>query len=488
MKLNVRFEPPSDLLRDYFEDRSTVSMIRGPLGSAKTQTTIMKLMVMMQEQSPNDQGVRPTRLFIIRNTYPDLMTTTIRDWQAITRDIAPIKLGHPPSQLLKYRLPDRTLVECDVLFIALDREDHVRKLRGAQGTFAWFNEAKELPFAVLSMADARLGRYPSRALAGVDCDHAGRIEGDTNAPDDDHWYSKKEADPPRGWKFFVQPGAVRKADGEWVVNPSAENIRNLPPGYYDKLLQGKKEDWIRVNLANELGTSIDGKPIYEEFNQFIHVKEFGIDPDIRILFGVDFGLTPAMVLAQEVNGQLRVFDEVVTSNFSADELAEAAKRRVSLDYPELRWGHGWGDPSGTSGSQADKKTPFMMMQAAKFNIIPAHTNDFGLRRDAVGSRLKRLTMTGEPAMIIHPRCSVLKKGMAGYYMYRRLRVSGDDKFHDVPDKNVYSHICEALQYLSVGMGDGDLLLGGDGYSDYSDWKQPINNVKRSQRDVRRRSR
>jgi hypothetical protein len=488
MQVNLKFQPPSDLLQEYFEDRSSVCFIRGPLGSAKTQTSIMKLMVMMAEQTPNSDGVRPTRLFIVRNTYPDLLTTTIRDWQAITRDIAPVKLGHPPSQLLKYRLPDRTLVECDVVFIALDREDHVRKLRGAQGTFAWLNETKELPVAVLSMMDARLGRYPSRALAGIDCDHAGKIIGDTNSPDDDHWYAVKETDTPKGWKFFIQPGAVRQKDGEWVVNPSAENIRNLPPGYYEKLLQGKSEDWIKINLANELGTSTDGKAIWPEFNQFVHVKEFEVHPDEPILYGVDFGLTPAMAMAQEVNGQIRIFDEVVTQNYSAEELAEEAHRRRAVEWPHLKWGHGWGDPAGNQGSQADKKTPFHMLQAARFDIIPAPSNDFGLRRDAVANRLRRLGTNGEPALIIHPRCSVLKKGCAGYYCFRRMRVVGDEKYRDVPDKNMYSHICEALQYLSLGLGDGDLLLGGGGYNGYSNWDEPINNIKRSQRIVNARHR
>jgi hypothetical protein len=476
--IKIRFEPPSDILEDYFLDRSTVSFIRGPLGSAKTQTTILKLLCMMQEQEPNDKGIRPTRLFIIRNTYPDLLTTTIRDWAAVTRDIAPIKMAHPPTQLISYAMGDGTTVECDVLFIALDREEHVRKLRGAQGTIGWLNETKELPKSVLSMLDARLGRYPSRALAGVDCSHEGRIVGDTNAPDDDHWYAIHEGDAPKNWKFFVQPGAVEKIDGIWVPSSRAENTQNLPEGYYEKLIHGKSEEWIKVNLANMFGSSADGKPVYEEFNVDTHVRKFEVLPDLPIIYGVDFGLTPAMVMAQELNGQLLVFDEIVTENFSAEELAELAKERRATDYPWLRWGHGWGDPAGAQGSQADKKTPFMMLQANKFDIIAAPSNDFGLRRDAVGSRLRKLTMTSEPSILIHPRCKVLKKGMAGHYQYRRVKVSGDEKFHDVPSKNIYSHICEALQYLSLGIGDGDVLMGGDGYGQYTDWNVPVNVAKR----------
>jgi hypothetical protein len=473
------------MLEEYFFDRSTVCLIRGPLGSAKTQTTIYKLMKLMQEQEPNHQNIRPTRLFVIRNTYPDLITTTIKDWAAITKHIAPVKMGHPPTQMLKYRLPDGTWVECDIVFVALDREEHIRKLRGTQGTMAWLNEVKELPRAVIEMIDARLGRYPSIPLAGVTCTCPGYIVGDTNAPDEDHWYAQYERDPPAGWSFYIQPGAVLLVDGLWTINPIAENIDNLPEGYYDKLLAGKRDAWIRVNLANELGTSADGKAVWEEFDKAIHVAEFEPDPAYPVLFGCDWGLTPAMVLAQEIDGQLLVFDEIITENFSAEELAMAATQRLASEWPTLRRGHGWGDPSGVSGSQADKKTPFMVMAGNGFSIIPSSSNDFSLRRDAVGNRLRRLTYQAKPALVIHPRCIVLKKGMGGYYCYKRVRVSGDEKYHDIPTKNMYSHICEGLQYLSIGLGDGYTVMGYD--SPYGEHAEPINVRSNSNGRVRRRT-
>ena len=476
-----RFQPPSDIVEAYFWDRSPLSAIRGPLGSGKTQATIMKFMQLMTEQPPNDKGVRPTRLAVIRNTYPDLITTTIKDWSAITAPIAKVKMGHPPEQMLRYMLADGTQVECNVVFVALDREEHVRKLRGFQATWAWLNEMKELPFGVVEMIDARLGRYPSVALAGVDCNHPGMIVGDTNAPDEDHWYAKMEQDPPKNWSFYVQPGAVLKAGDIWVPRWDADNVENLPKGYYEKLLAGKREDWIRVNLANEFGTAIDGKPIWPEFEQTMHVREFDVVEDAPIITGMDFGLTPAMVLAQEIDGQLRVFDEIVTDNFSAEELAEAAKQRKATEWPFLRWGHGWSDPSNPR-SQSNKDTPLMMMQRHGFNIIKSPSNDFTLRRDAVASRLTRVVGL-EPAILIHPRCKILKKGMAGHYMYKRLKVAGDEAYHDVPNKNMFSHVCEALQYLCLGMGDGDLLTYG---SDMDDWGTPINKPIRRAEHARRR--
>ena len=37
-------------------------------------------------------------------------------------------------------------------------------------------------------------------------------------------------------------------------------------------------------------------------------------------------------------------------------------------------------------------------------------------------------------------------------------MSGDERFHDVPNKNKYSHPCEAVQYLLLGGGEGRVVM------------------------------
>jgi hypothetical protein len=460
-EIHYRGDLPGPVAAEFYLDRSYFSAIRGPLGSGKTNTAILKLLQLCTEQEPNAARVRPSRILAIRNTYPDLESTTIKDWSAVTRYLGDIRMTHPPMQMMRWELADKTLVEAEVLFLALDREDHVRKLRGTQASFVWLNELKELHKSVLDMATRPLGRYPSLALGGVRCTREAMI-GDFNAPDEDHWAAKLELNPQPGWRVFVQPGAVYRDGAEWRVNQQAENLVNLPLDYYDKLKVNKADEWVRVNIANEFGSSVDGKPIHPEFNPRIHVAEFDVDPAAEIVFGQDYGLTPACVLAQDCGGQLRIFDEIVTENFSAQELADAMHARHARDWTTLTWGHGWGDPSGKDPSQADKNTPMRVMRAAGFEIHPAGTNNsFALRRDALGNRLKRLTSVGEPAILIHPRCTIIRKGLGGHYAFKRLRVAGDERYHDVPDKSMFSHVCEGLQYLCVGLGDGRALMGGN---------------------------
>ena len=64
---------------------------------------------------------------------------------------------------------------------------------------------------------------------------------------------------------------------------------------------------------------------------------------------------------------------------------------------------------------------------------------------------------GKPAFLIDRRCSQLIKGFDGGYAYKRMEVSGE-RYADKPDKNMYSHIHDALQYLMLGAGEGRALM------------------------------
>jgi hypothetical protein len=38
-----------------------------------------------------------------------------------------------------------------------------------------------------------------------------------------------------------------------------------------------------------------------------------------------------------------------------------------------------------------------------------------------------------------------------------VQVVGDEKYHDKPEKNFWSHVCEAAEHAMVGAGEGKLL-------------------------------
>lgn len=470
--LSIQGALPGPVASEFFFDRSYVSGINGCLGSGKTTTTIFKLLTIAGEQEPNSLGIRPSRLICLRNVYPDLIATTIRDWNDLTGSLAPVRFSHPPAQLLQWSLPDGTSVELDVIFLAADREEDVRKLRGLQASFVWLNEAREIRKAILDMAFRALGRYPSMALGGVKCTKEQMLM-DFNAPDNDEWISNYIDNPPEDWRFFIQPpGVIEVQPNLFVTNPESENLLNLPDKYYEKLVQGKKKDWILVNLCNQRGSHFNGKQIFSEFAEHLHVMEFAVNPKRAIIAGADFGLTPACVFAQLDGTQLCVFDEIVTENFSTEELSECMEQKLAAEYPGMEFSFGWGDPAGASRSQTDKQTCFNILNSNGFPFAPTYTNSFETRRDAVTKRLLSLSRSGSPNLILHPRCVMLRKALSGAYQFKRIRTIGDDRFMDIPDKNIYSHIAEALQYLCLGVG----TVKTDSTDSYSNWKYPINVV------------
>ncbi|MFP3799450.1 TerL [Paraburkholderia sp. SIMBA_027] len=455
-EIEFRYLPQGDTLEKYILSRKRRVMIRGPLGSGKTNASCWKGFRVACEQEPDAYGVRRSRGIAVRNTYSDLSSTTIKDWLDMFEDLGRYVAGgrEPPTHYLSFDLEDGTSVEAEVMFIAFDRPEHVKKARGLQATWVWLNEVKELSKAVVDMLDLRVGRYPK----DVHPTWYG-IFGDTNAPDNDHWYYElAEETKPDGWEFLTQPGGVIRDGDDWVVNPNAENIHNLPVGYYLDGMQGKKQDWIKVNLGNEYGFVIDGRPIHPDYVDSLHCRPFEIVRGAPVYIGMDFGLTPAAVFAQrKPMGGWRVRSELVATSMGAKKMAAEIHRHIEENYAGMTILPISGDPAGDQRSQADDEdTPFKILRAAGLEAKPAPTNDTVLRYGAVDESLTRL-IDGEPGILVHPDCRTLRKALAGGYCFRRLQVSGE-RFADKADKNMYSHVAEALQYLLVGAGEHKVLV------------------------------
>lgn len=452
------YKPQGPKLEEYILSTVRRTIIRGPLGSGKTNASCWKGYRICIGQEPDSDGVRRTRGIAVRNTYGELLSTTIKDWLDMFGDLGRYTGGgrEPPTHYLWFDMEDGTTVEAEVLFIALDRPEHVKKIRGLQATWAWLNETKELTKAVVDMLDLRVGRYPK----DVRPTWYG-IFGDTNAPDDDHWlYKLAEEEKPEGWAFITQPGGVIKKGDHWEPNPEAENIQNLPPGYYINGMQGKKQDWIKVNLANEYGFFVDGKPVYTGYSDMLNCRPIEYLKGLPLRVGIDFGLTPAATFCQrKPMGGWRVLSELVATDMGAKAFAREIKAHVAEYYPDVDLDDivFTGDPAGDIRAQTDEITPFQILRSEGIHALPAPTNDFMLRVEAVDNALGRM-IDSEPGLLVHPRCKKLRKAMAGGYCYRRIKVAGD-RFADKPDKNMHSHVAESLQYALLGGGEHREVLG-----------------------------
>lgn len=486
MDINYKASPTFKLVH---RDTNDVIGVRGPVGSGKSVGCVNHMLLVAMNQAQASDGVRYTRWVCVRNTYPELKATVIKTFQEwIPEEVCPIVYNSPIFGLLDIEHPDgETRIHCEFYFLSLDKPKDVQKLMSFEMTGIWINEAQFLNKAIVTEAVSRAtqARYPT-ASKGYPT-WCGVIM-DTNSPDDDHWWYELEkgvdeyGEPkkPSNWSFYEQPGALieitniphdalspeikaniekgwfRDIQGKrFVANPLAENVRHDNKGYsawFDQL-GGASLNWIRSRICNQFVTVADGRPVYgDHFNRELHVAKQKLLPvkGWRTIVGIDFGLTPSAIFGQiSPIGQLRIVDEIVASGMGAERfIQQDVKPLLAQKYRgcDVEF---FGDPAGIARAQSDETTCFQIMEREGLNADAAHTNDLTPRLEAVRGFLSRLIGRGQPAMIISPHCKKLIKGYETGYQYKRLNVSGEERFTEKPDKNSYSHPHDANQYLCL---------------------------------------
>ncbi len=451
----------------FHQDDSLVRGMMGPIGSGKSVCMCQELLFRAMRQLPNKNGIRQTKWAVIRNTYRELTDTTIQTWH----QWYPKTMGSWKQMSLEhhFRIPgytfdfktgeyalDGTIVEFIVIFRALDKPDDIRKLLSLEVTGGWINEAREIPRAILTNFVGRTGRYPKKDdLSGFDGASWRGVFMDTNPPDDDHWwYELFEELKPKKYKLFKQPSGLSK---------NAENKQNLPKSYYEDMLLGNNKEWINVYVHGKYGHIEDGMPIYPEFNDDVHVadKEIKFSKELDLWVGLDFGRTPSAEFAQQgPDGQWRFIDEITTENMGALEFSKLLGGKLRRDYRGCTL-HIYGDPAGDDRGQTDDRTPYDVLRIAGIDVLKSPSQDPIIRREAMANQMTQQTFTGNSMLLVSPKCRMLRKGLNGGYKYRRMQVSGEDRYENKPLKNRFSHPVEAAEYLLVGAGMDVTRIGNE---------------------------
>lgn len=455
-KTITRFHKCDDLVR----------LLLGPFGSGKSVGCVMDLMMRASNQKPDIYGNRNTKWAIIRNTYRELSDTTMKTFFLWV----PKHIGEWSEKNMTFtftkKLPDGTTLNAEFLFRALDKPDDAKKLLSLDLTGAWVNELKELPLEIFAPLIGRCGRYPLMSLGGPSWYG---VIADTNPPDMDHWiYKMFEEERPEKHTIFKQPSGL---------SDEAENVENLPEGYYRNMTYGRDKEWINVFVHGNYGFIMDGKPIYPEYKDDIHFDDdlIELNPKLTLYIGLDFGLTPAAAIGQiSPTGRLELVDELVWEG-GAKNFCKALKQKLNTEYRGFDKIEVWGDPSGDERVQTDEKTPFMILEEEGIVAYPTYTNDYIIRREVMAERMQVLDFSGRPAFAVGPKAKTIRKGLSGGYKYKRMQVSGEARYMDKPNKNKYSHICEAAQYLALGALGDDRIVGGFGKQniDYSKQERGI---------------
>ena len=482
-KLSLKFAPT---LQRFLEDRSDIRIIKGPVGSGKTTGLCFAVLqvAMMQERSPRD-GVRYTRPVILRNTYAELKTTTIQTWKENFREDVFGTIGGTPPIVQHIKIPGE--LDCEVFFLAMDQPKDVRKLLSLNVSHIYWNEMREFNEEIVLAGWDRVGRFPNRAedKHGVECTFPCMF-GDTNPPDEDHWMYEWEFGGPedgsgnrimKSLKFFNQPPAVldvsdaphkhkdviQAAGRQYIVNSLAENIPNLPTRYYEKKLPFNNRERIRVYYESKYGVVGHGKPVIPQYNDdLMSVEALPVLKDVPLGIGADVGggtLSPSALICQRhPMGLILVHAEIVCFDMGVEEFSNQVNQTMAELFPGRELEYGWGDPAGMKRDEIFETIVFNHLISKGIPIRGAQTNDIKVRIEATRNPMTKM-IDGKPGILINERCKVLRAGLAGKWVFRRLQVAGTERYADKPDKGKYSHVCDALGYYNLGTGEYQAIQG-----------------------------
>jgi len=475
---NPRIYIPSPTAAKFHDTDSFVNLVIGPYGSGKSTMCIHHIVRNACAMPAWSNGRRKSRWAIVRNTSGELYSTTLQTWLAWFGELGDIRKRQKPMLTYEHTFNDGNgIIELELIFIALDREEDLRKIKSLEVTGAYINELSEVPQGALSHFKGRVNhRYPSRAFCSDP--YWSGIIADTNPPDVDHWifrdFETKQLD---SYRIFHQPpGLLRDEDGNWFQNKDCDNAQNLASDYYTKLAEGQTEDFVKVFCLGEYGSVGFGKKVYPEYNDDLHsVARIDAIQGEPIHLGWDFGLTPACIVVQmSPRGQFRVLKEYTSEDMGIRTFAKGVVLPgLQRDFPYCKIGISRGDPSGTAGDMIMEELSCIgELCSLGIDTAPARSNDLEPRIGSVRYFMNTM-VDGHPGFIVSREgAPQLRRGFVKDYCFRRLSVSGEERYREVPHKNASSHPHDAAQYIAMEFA-ADRILAAKAPQEKVDMFNPV---------------
>ncbi len=457
------YEYPGPIGGAYCESFGPIDLIMGPGGSGKSVASVYKGLIITTALMPICRdGVIRAKGTIVRDTYTELFRTTLKTWQRWFPKEFPASdfqggVGRPIEQTLRFFNEERQApVELLVDMFAVKDFDYENALKSYETSWVYLNEFNSLPKEVVTFFFGRTGRYPPREeLMDPDVLMPRIVFGDTNPPSVKHWlYDTCVRKKQKGWNFFWQPSGLA---------PEGENRKGKPRVEYEREAELAEDELDIMRMVHgQFGYSRDGKPVYRNFKHAIHVPKAPMKPaeGLPLIIGCDAGGSPAMVIGQQLpSGHLRWLREVCAEpGTGIGRFVELVLHLLATDLRGHAISHGWGDPSAFYGADRQAGELAWMEavgRALNVNIMPAPSNETGIRIEAVDLGLKTL-IDGVPVLTIDPSMETTIEGFVSEYKWQR---NNDGSYRtDRPVKNGASHVHDAGQYLMLGArGRADVI-------------------------------
>jgi hypothetical protein len=467
---------PGPVSDRFMLSRAFLQIIVGPVGSAKTMTMLRKLrrIGLMQGTMLNAQGVRVrrARVGVIRETYPNIEKNTLPSWFRIHPESdgkftwkAPFT--HRLNLIQQQDDAGRTTEYCDfeAEFRAIGDRSVEEACRGWEINAAGIDEADLQPPELLSFLSGRVGRFseldPSLVVDPT-------IIMALNAPYIDNWayalaYERELAemfDPALQEalgdrplvEVFLQPGGR---------DPGAENLHNLPKGYYtiQAALNKHRPDYVARMIDNKPVPMQHGQPVNPQFNFDRHVRPLEFDPKRMLVVSFDQGLTAAAVANQRTaEGHFRSLREAVSflepgktlrkigpTAFGQMVRAMLAEHFPDVDPDRIRL---VGDPAAWRAKDNEDDDRDWIRAFEKAVGLKAHrakTNKQALRHEAIWR-----AQAEHDGYAVDPACKHLIRGHLGGYRYKDADMSGGEtRGHLTVADTIFTHVCDAEQYGAV---------------------------------------
>lgn len=205
-------------------------------------------------------------------------------------------------------------------------------------------------------------------------------------------------------------------------------------------------NWLReYELVWE---ALNGRAVYQdEWSHEFHTSRtsLGWNPSLAIGRGWDFGLYPACVFCQLFpHSRLIVLRECIGEDIDTERFIYEVDRLSNEWFPNAKFVE-FVDPTGKNrvGTDGRTYTQLLAKKPLKAKKIYLGANAPVARRTAVIDFLKE-NVKGAPCLLVDSSCEMLIKGFNGGYMYAYLQGTLKTR----PEKNIFSHIHDALQYLA----------------------------------------
>lgn len=495
------FLPPGPVAAAYMASEGPIDLIRGPWGSGKTTATVFKIARHSTALFPVcKDGVVHVRCAAIRNVYRELAKTALPSWHnffpkygiytardatgKILPDAYQGGIDRPVNHIVEWDAKRRwyhrngewewrqTKVRLEMNFGAIGEANLESFFKGYEISMGWVNECDTLHEDVPGLLFGRTGRYPPRDEimewegerlgwetdpdSGVQTISLPRIVmGDFNPPDEANWTYKRELEETAEWKgrgynFFAQPSGL---------SPQAENRAGKTRKQYEdeeKAFGGPRAPDAVRNVHGRYAPKKEGTIIFDTFDTFRHRVDEPLKPipNLPFYMGFDGGGRPACAIGQFPDGRLRALREIT----SQQDIVTGGKRFAGYvldvllsDFAGIPFGGAWGDPSDFEGADTvagELSKMQTIAQALGITILPTATNEIDPRLEAVRYYLETGD-GGRPRSDWDPRLKMTIRGMVSQYHLTKHATLGKTQRTEI-DKNEYSHIMDAWQYLCLG--------------------------------------